>query len=388
MPNEAPPQAPFPLLALRSGGDLLDAKPGPQPYALAPWFPQGEFTVLVGAHATFKSTIALAACFSVTTGLPWLDCVPVATAGRAVFITLEDSVRTLHTRAKSWLHGVPGLPGVPGDGPALAEKAIRDRFQWLSGDQARSLVLTETKGARAVARLDVAARLAGLCDGASLVVVETSARLHGGMETNEHLAVFAQQLERIAQQSGAALTLVHHVPKAAAREGTTDSYAGRGGGSLSDAARSVITIVRAKDDDPLAAIRVTHAKCTTARPAEPMDVIPHETPHGVLVRTVAPEARMNADAERLLGHLTEAGAGGSTATELRDHPPRGLSRSRARVALGVLVRSGRAVESSETRGRTRQPAMVYRAATFAAPPVNALELFPPAASPAQQGTTA
>ena len=59
--------------------------------AIDPIAPRGEIAEWTGAHGIFKSTIALAACLSVSSGRRFggLPVVP----GRAVFITAEDGER-------------------------------------------------------------------------------------------------------------------------------------------------------------------------------------------------------------------------------------------------------------------------------------------------------
>ena len=59
------------------------------------------------------------------------------------------------------------------------------------------LVLTATDRTTTI-REDVVERVAELVQGAALVVLETTARLHDGPEQNEGLSVFARALEDIA----------------------------------------------------------------------------------------------------------------------------------------------------------------------------------------------
>lgn len=342
---------------------LLDSEFSPITFAIVPYFPRSEITELVGAHGIFKSTAALGACLAVATGRDWGGA-PVM-QGRSVFITMEDGERTLAWRLRSWLESVPA-----GQERSEAEIEVRERFAYLAREQAQALALTSTERNTTVARGAVVEHVAALVDGAELVVLETCSRLHDGPEMNEALSVFARAIERIAMESGAAVVIVRHVSKQAARDGTADSYAGRGGGALSDAARSVLVMTPdrkpGEDDDgnadPLAPVRLTHAKSTHAPKGPRIVWKPVKCESGVYLEPVSQAEETRDAARRLFAHLVEIGAEGVTVSELHKKPPAGLSRNAAKDALGYLVESGRVVESVEKRGRNRQDATVYRAA--------------------------
>jgi hypothetical protein len=172
-------------------------------------------------------------------------------------------------------------------------------------------------------------------------------------------------LEEIATRSGAAVGIVRHVSKQAARDGSTDSYAGRGGGALSDAARSVIVFTRERpdgkgdDSDPLAPVTMTHAKATLSRPASKILWQPVETlTGGVYLRALSDDETARANGRKLLAAIPPEGI---TATELHKHPPAGLGRGAAKAALALLVDTGQLVESTEDRPRNKG-VVVYRAA--------------------------
>lgn len=347
-------------MKLRPGSDLLDVEHPPVEFAIDPYFPRREATEIVGAHGIFKSTAAIAACFAVATARRWGGA-PVS-QGPAVFITMEDSERTLSSRAKAWLDGVPA-----GRDRDEAEVLLRARFSYLAREHARGLALTFTDRNATVARESVVEHVSNLVQGAHLVVLETASRLHDGPEMNEALAVFAQAIEQIAMRTGAAVAIVRHVSKAAAREGTTDSYAGRGGGALSDAARSVLVMTpdRKRADgedapaDPLAPVRLTHAKSTLTARGSTITWKPVVSEHGVYLHPMSDDEATRDDARRLHAYLA-ACPEGLTPTALHKKPPAGLSRSAARAAMDLLLSTGRAVELEEARGANRTKATVYR----------------------------
>jgi hypothetical protein len=335
---------------------LLETHFEPVSFAINPYFPHAELTELTGAHGIFKSTAALAACLSVATGRPW-GGEPV-TKGRAVFITMEDGERTIAHRVLAWLDGVPA--GLERD---AAEADVRSSFSYLAREHSRELVLTRTQGFSTTARRAVVEQIAKLVQGSSLVVLETASRLHDGPELNEALAVFAQAIERIAMDSGAAVCVVRHVSKQAARDRTADSYSGRGGGALSDAARSVLVMTRDtkrgdEDPDPLAPVQLTHAKCTHALPGRKISWRPVSTGAGVYLHAMSDAEGLHTDAQRLLAYL-HAWPDGLTSTDLHKNKPAGLGRCAAKAAMGQLVETGRATPSEARRGKTNQVATVY-----------------------------
>ena len=347
--------------ALLSASRLLDTEFLPISFAIPPYFPREELTELSGAHGIFKSTAALDACLSVATDRTW-GGMPVM-KGRAVFITMEDGERTLHYRLRAWLEGVS-----PGEERSDAEADLRENFVYLPREDARGLALTTTDRTGTAERTSVVVRLVELIADAVLVVLETTARLHEGPEMNEAFAVFAQAVERIAIESGAAVCIVRHVGKEAARQSVVDSYAGRGGGALSDAARSVLVMTRDRkededgEEDPLAPVRLTHAKSTHAPKGSRIVWKPVKCENGVFLRVVPKVEETRDEAALLLAHIQALGDAGVTRSDLHKKPPAGLARGATTRAMEALTRAGEVEQREERRGRTNQNATVYRAA--------------------------
>ena len=340
---------------LLPGGQLLDTDYPPITFAIDPLAPRGELLEWVGKHGIFKSTLAAAACLSVVTGRRFAGF--PTTKGKAVFVTAEDSERTVALRVRAWLESIP-----VGSERAAATKAVREGFHFLAREHVRGLSLTMVEYGEPGARSGVVARLTELVTGASLVFLETAARLADGNENENRVqATFAQAIEEIATGSGAAVGIVRHVSKQAAREDTTDSYAGRGGGALSDAARSVVVFTRSEgkggeEKDPLLPVTMTHAKATLTRPAGKVLWQPVETPCGVYMRALSDDEELRADGRKLLRALPPDGF---TASELHKRPPAGLSRGAARAALEFLVETGQLTPTERPHGRNSKPVTVY-----------------------------
>jgi hypothetical protein len=350
---------------LLGAGVLLDGDIKPPEFIVKPFLPRAELIEIVGAHGAFKSTIALDACLSIATGRPWGGH---ATAkGRTVFITLEDSADTLARRMKAWLDGVHRNAdiGRAVSDEAAAERDLRENFSFLARDSAQGLVLTRTAEGATTARLDVANHIARLAEGASLVVLETASRLHDGPETNDAFAAFIRALERIPQ-TGAAVVIVRHMSKKAAREmksaDTIDSYAGRGGSALSDAIRGCLVVIRHDDGGQLAGVTLTAMKTTHGQEGQTISWLPVVVPSVEAVRldVRTPEAQAFSDGELLFSHIATC-EGGVTRKLLHNNPPAALGRDRAKQALDFLCSQGRLHEREERRGRNKQRTPVFYA---------------------------
>ena len=321
--------------------DLLDREVSPPEFVIKLFFPRGELTEIVGAHGVFKSTIALDACLSIATGTPWCN-VPVQ-QGRAVFITLEDSADTLARRVKAWFLGFDTQAELE-----AAEHAARANLTVLTRERSQGLVLTRTTAGSTESLMDVAEHLADLTAGASIVVLETTSRIHDGPETNDAFAALVRALERITA-TGAAVVIVRHVSKKAAREGTADSYAGRGGGSLSDAVRSSLSVTR-QPGNPHAPVTLTAAKSTHAQAGATLTWQPVEIGQlgGVRLEPWSAEMAVTRDADLLLAFIGTRERG-VTVREIHNETPDGLTRNRALTALDVLRAHDRVVVKEEVK---------------------------------------
>jgi hypothetical protein len=140
-----------------------------------------------------------------------------------------------------------------------------------------------------------------------------------------------------------------------------DSYAGRGGGALSDAARSVLVVTRQRGGT-LDTVTLTAAKTTHAQPGARITWDPVVVPalESVRLEHRTPDSEALSDAEQLWSHLCTV-EGGITRSAVHHDSPAGLGRERAKQALEYLVAHGRLAEREEVRGKNRQRVTVYYA---------------------------
>jgi hypothetical protein len=339
-----------------SGSQILDTKYAPIEYAINPIAPRGEVVEWTGKHAIFKSTLALAACLSVATGRR-LGPMP-ALKGKAVFITAEDDERTVALRVGAWLEAIP-----IGEARAEATKCIRNNAFFLTREHLRGVTLMMMEYGTPGPRTLIVEKLTEMVNGAFLVFLETAARLADGDENaNRVQAAFANALEEIATGSGASVGIVRHVSKQAARDDTTDSYAGRGGGALSDAVRSIVNFTRPEpknsdEQDPLAPVVMTHGKSTHCRKAEQVVWQPVEAScGGIYLRALTGDEKVRADAVKLLALLPPEGF---TMGELHKKPLPGLTRRSARIALELLIKLDWVEAIPRSHGKNKKALNAY-----------------------------
>jgi hypothetical protein len=201
--------------------DLAAAFSGPPPELdwVWPGFLVGTVGVLVAAGGTGKSYWALQAAMAVADGGRDSDLLGLAPshAGRVIYLTAEDPEPVLIGRIQALAQFLP----------AQARDAI-----------AEHLVLMPLAGSR----LDVMAdkgRLAALCAGARLVILDTISRFHILAENdNGDMARLVAELEHLATATGAAMLYLYHVDKYSSRNGMADQQqAARGASALVDNAR-------------------------------------------------------------------------------------------------------------------------------------------------------
>ncbi|MCE6980755.1 hypothetical protein EI534_25950 [Pseudomonas frederiksbergensis] len=203
----------------------------PWAHAIDPICPRGVVTVYGGANGLGKSTDALAQRLHIATGRSYYG-MPVV-QGRAIFLTAEDPRAVVKSRIQAWLAALP-------EGErAAAERDICKNFFYFGADETSGMRLTVKEFSQCVPSREAIEMLVTLAQGAVSLCLETVAMLNAGDEMNTDLMQLALALKEVASRTGAAVQVVHHVAKDA-RTGKPDAYSLRGGGSLVDAARSVL----------------------------------------------------------------------------------------------------------------------------------------------------
>lgn len=325
--------------------EQLRIAPPPREYIVNPILPTGSVAELAGAHGISKSTLALHMVLSVAAKYDF-GGLPTAT-GPVFFISREDALDELLRRTHAWLDDLDP------DERLRCEVAFIERLHLIGREQCTGLKLTEKAYGACQLHHTALKLIIERCQGAKLIVLETASRLSGGDELNEDLAQLAEALELIAAGTGAAVLLVRHVAKSAARERVVDSYAGRGGGALSDACRSVLVLTELDAEtaqqhgitlrDRGRAVMLVHAKASYSMPAEPLFF---ERLPGPLLAPLIGKSRDDMHDAWLAAYLAERTAGGAVSTrqivgDCQEHrvPARCVKATLHRLATKKLVQA-------------------------------------------------
>lgn len=276
--------------------------------------------------------------------------------GGTVILTTEDDHDDYLRKLAAWRDYLPALD--------LQAVAGHVHLLDLAGFPYR--LVERVRGGSYAVTLDVQA-LADLvkarAPGADLIVLETVSRL-GGDESNEAQSMMIVAAEQLAAATGAAVLLVTHVSKAAAREKVSDAYAARGGSSLGDNGRYSLVLSPYDSEtaadliglevDPETAKRLVVLSLPKINGAPPQDPVVLErvsTSHGIVLRPylnrtvpLTPGERRRRTGERLRQVVTEARSGGFVVTLNRlqnDLRPRvGLARSKIAGAVLDAITDG------------------------------------------------
>ena len=208
------------------------ADPEPKRFIWEHRIPEGDAGVLAGAGAGGKTSLLVGLAVHRAIGMPFLGK-PVK-QGTTLILSTEDGIQDYRRKLAAWRGHLSfnfnaaavsrhirfiDLAGVP-------FKMIEGRFgEYSPSGQVAALAQV----------------LRSRVPEADLIVLETVSRL-GGDESNPAMSAMVVAAEQLAKATGAAVVLVTHVAKAAARGGVGDAYAPRGGGAITDNGRFTLTL--------------------------------------------------------------------------------------------------------------------------------------------------
>jgi hypothetical protein len=253
--------------------DVMSSRLEPVRFAVAPWFPKRHVTLFGGHGGIGKSTLALAVAAHVAAGIPFagmdVEQSPV------LFVSLEDEPMIVRLRLRRVIEAY----GLPAD-------VVLGNLRLLDGTHGAAALMTAGAGSNDQPLFTgVYRELVRRSEGAGLIFVDNAS---DAFEANENarrdVRLFVRGLARIARGSDAALVLLAHIDKAAAKNGAQgNSYSGST--AWHNSARSRIALVI---DDDNGAISVLHEKANLGPKAEPLAVSFSE--HGIPM----PEGRTSA----------------------------------------------------------------------------------------------
>ena len=200
---------------------------------------RGYVSVLAAPGGVGKSAYALAIALAVVTGRPLLG-ERVHHAHPAWVLNLEDPMDELNRRVAALMraHDLP-------------RDAIAGRLHLHSG-RTRRLVMAELdRPSGTIQHPDRDQVIAAIRHGGiGLLVVDPFVKSHALDENdNRHMDVAATVWAEIAEATGAAILLVHHVRKGTGKDGVVDIDAARGAKALTDAARAAALLSPMNEDE-------------------------------------------------------------------------------------------------------------------------------------------
>lgn len=245
---------------------LATVKVPEQRYAIASMLPLHEVTLLSGHGGTGKSMLALIWCAHVATGQDWAGF--EVEPGSALYVSLEDRASTVLTRLKRICY----VYNLPFD---LIEKHLTV----VDGSDGETALFAETfhDGVRSIASTDTWSELQDIANGHSLIVIDNASDCYDADENNRRMVRgFMRQLARLSRENDAAVVLLAHVDKLAARGGGNGSNFS-GSTAWHNSSRSRIALLKENDD-----VQLVHEKSTHGRAADPLALQWHDD--GVLIQ--------------------------------------------------------------------------------------------------------
>lgn len=169
--------------------EFMDA--APPPALVRDVLDGGGLSMLIGQRGSYKTAVALDMALSIACGIPWGTC--RTERGRVLYLVGEGGGRAFGIRLEAWLshHG-------------MSREAIRPWFTGLNG--------AAPFMSSAWDELVEAAREYG----PALVIVDTLARHQIGLDENSNsdASEAVRKADHLRAQTGAAVMVLHHPPKA------------------------------------------------------------------------------------------------------------------------------------------------------------------------------
>ncbi len=196
--------------------DVMSARLETVRYAVNPLMPRRHVTLLGGHGGIGKSSLALAISAHVACGLPFAG--QEVEQSPVLFVSLEDEASIVRLRLRSIIEAY-GLP---------AERVLAS-LRLLDGTQTIAALMTEGDGFSAQPVFTQAYReLEDAAHGAGLIVIDNASDAFDANENSRRMVrAFVRGLADIARKHNAAVVLLAHIDKSAARDGARgNNYSG------------------------------------------------------------------------------------------------------------------------------------------------------------------
>lgn len=179
-----------------------------QAYAMAGWLPYALVTLLSGNGGAGKSMLALIIAAHYACGKRWANI--DVEQGRALYVSLEDSGNVVMMRLRRICFVYQ-----------LDFSKIARNLTIVDGSESEGSLFTESRfdGTTTLMATDLWSELQDAASGYRLIVVDNSSDAFSGNENDRRqVRAFLRQLAGMARENGAAVLLLAHIDKAAARD--------------------------------------------------------------------------------------------------------------------------------------------------------------------------
>lgn len=224
-------------------------------YAVKPWMPRRHVTLFGGHGGIGKSSLALAIAAHVACGVPFagLD----VEQSPVLFVSLEDEASIVRLRLRRIIEAY-----------RLPAERVLDNLRLLDGTQTPAALMTEGDGFNAAPIFTSAFReLTSHAEGAGLIVIDNASDAFDANENNRRtVRAFVRGLASLARKYDAAVVLLAHIDKSAAKDGARgNSYSGST--AWHNSARSRLALMAREGR-----ILLVHEKANLSACADPLAV--------------------------------------------------------------------------------------------------------------------
>jgi len=250
------PEVPEPALTAIPLDDVMSATLEPVRFAVKPWLPRRHVTLFGGHGGIGKSSLALTIGAHVAAGRPFAghdtERLPV------LFVSLEDEPSIVRLRLRRIIEAYK-----------LEASEVLPRMMLLDGTQAFSALMTESDSFNAPPKFTWAFReLEEQAQGAGLILIDNASDAFDANENSRRaVRAFVRGLAGIARKQDAAVVLLAHIDKSAARNGSQgNSYSGST--AWHNSARSRLALTEQEG-----AIVLEHEKANLSTRADPLRLV-------------------------------------------------------------------------------------------------------------------
>ncbi|WP_323509723.1 helicase RepA family protein [Glaciimonas sp. CA11.2] len=233
--------------------DLNEAKvhnmicnPPPQrKWLLNDCLPYGKVGMIIAPGGTGKSMLALQLSVSLATGDKFVDYWEIGEVGASLLLFGEEDTEEIHRR----LHNVVASLGQTSP-TKISDIESRVHAKSMTGIDNQ---MTRSLPAGSVTLTDYADRLiltANQITNLKLIIIDPASRFRGGNENAaEDTTRFVESLERVCQQTGATVLVLHHANKISQSAGEANQNASRGSSAMTDGVRWQMNLSRPSKED-------------------------------------------------------------------------------------------------------------------------------------------